>query len=69
MVFFISQTSSTSCITIPIINDEEVEDDEDFTLSITSAGSVPHAVVEGPSVTTVTIIDDDSDGNDDKGKG
>ena len=44
VVFSVSQTSSTGCITIPIINDEEVEGDEDFTLSITSAGSAPAGV-------------------------
>lgn len=56
MVFSVGQNTSTSCITIAITNDERIEGDQNFTVSITTAES---AAVETPSVVIVTVIDDD----------
>ena len=66
VVFTVGQTTSTSCITINITSDTESEVDESFTISITSTGIEPYAVVWNLSVTTITIFDDDNDdeGND-----
>ena len=66
VIFSVGQTTSTSCITINITSDTESEVDESFTISITSTGIEPYAVVGDLSVTTITIFDDDNDdeGND-----
>ena len=65
VVFTVGQTTSTSCITINITSDTESEVDESFTISITSTGTEPYAVVGDLPVTTITIFDDN---NDDEGK-
>ena len=59
VVFSVGQNTSTGCITITITRDEEFEEDHYFTVSITSAGTVPYAVVGSPAVARVTILDDD----------
>lgn len=60
VVFSVGQTVSTSCIDIPVTNDVILENNEEFTVTILTAGSLPHAVIKNPSATTVTIVDDDS---------
>ena len=45
---------STSCLTITIIDDGEVEPDESFTVAVTSSDP---AVIPGDDVATVTISD------------
>ena len=59
MVFSVGQTVSTSCIDIPITNDANLENSEDFFVTIITAGSPPYAVVRSPFVTRVTIEDDE----------
>ena len=49
------------CTDIPITNDDALEDIHDFTLTITGAGSSPHAVLGMPTVTTVNIDDDEGE--------
>ena len=39
----------------------ELEDDHDFAVEITGAGSMPFASLGSPVVTTVTIEDDESE--------
>ena len=64
VVFPVGSNASTGCVSIPVTNDSELEEDERFTITITSAGTPPYAVVAVPSVASVTIVDDDqSDAN------
>ena len=58
-MFPVSYNSSTGCTSIPVTSDTELEEDETFTITITSAGTAPYAVVVIPSIVSVTIIDDD----------
>ena len=60
LIFTVGYPNATKCIDIPITSDTELEDDHDFNLTITSAGSAPHASIGTPSVATVTIEDDES---------
>ena len=60
LMFPIDHPDTTNCIDIPITSDTELEDDHDFNVTITSAGSAPHASIGTPSVATVTIEDDES---------
>ena len=60
LTFTVGHPNATKCIDIPITSDTELEDDHDFNVTITSAGSAPHASIGTPSVTTVTIEDDES---------
>ena len=60
MVFSVGQTESTGCVDVPITSDTELEGDHDFTVTITSAGNTPHASIGTPSVSTITIKDDES---------
>ena len=60
MVFSVGETESTGCVDVPITSDTELEGDHDFTVTITSAGSTPHASIGTPSVSTITIKDDES---------
>ena len=62
VVFSVGQTTSTSCTTISITSDTESEGDQSFTVAISSAGTAPYATVGSPSVTLVTITDDDVEG-------
>ena len=55
MVFSEGQNTSTECIDILILKDNEEEEDEYFTVSITSAGTEPYARIIDPSVVTITI--------------
>lgn len=64
VVFSAGESTPTKCITIPIARDEEIEGNHNFTISISSAGTVPYAVVGSPAVATVIIIDDDADMNE-----
>ena len=59
MVFSVGQTESTGCIDVPITSDTELEGDHDFTVTITSAGLTPHAMIETASVSIITIKDDE----------
>ena len=60
VMFSVGQTESTGCVDVPITSDTELEGDHDFTVTITSAGSAPHAIIGAPAVSTVTIKDDES---------
>ena len=60
LIFNVGYPNATKCINIPITSDTELEDDHDFNVTITSAVSAPHASIGSPSVTTVTIEDDES---------
>ena len=55
VVFSEGQNTSTSCVNILLLTDTELEDDEHFTISITSAGTEPYARILSPSLVTVTI--------------
>ena len=57
VVFSEGQNTSTSCVNILVLRDTELEDDEHFTISITSAGTEPYARILNPSVLRVTIHD------------
>ena len=59
MVFSVGQTESTGCIDVPITNDTDLEGDHDFTVTITSAGLTPHAIIGTPSVSIIAIKDDE----------
>ena len=59
--FAIGSTDQISCVEIPITNDEALEDDHEFNVTITGAGSSPHASLGTPTVTTVIIKDDESE--------
>ena len=59
MIFSVGQTVSTSCIDIPIINDANLENIEDFLVTIITAGSPPYAVIRSPFIARVTIEDDE----------
>ena len=61
LVFPVGHLSQTYCIDIPITSDTELEDNHEFTVEITGAGSAPHATLGSPVVTTVTIEDDESE--------
>ena len=59
-VVFTSSSGQEMCISIPITSDDQLEDDHDFTASITSAGSAPHAsVIAAMSMTRIIIRDDE----------
>ena len=57
VVFSEGQNTSTSCANILVLRDNELEDDEHFTISIISAGTEPYARILSPSVLIVTIHD------------
>ena len=59
MVFTPGQTSSNSCIAIPIISDKDVEGDQYFSISISSAGTPPNVSIGSPSAVYITIVDND----------
>ena len=59
--FPIGYSNVVFCADIPITNDDALEDIHDFTLTITGAGSSPHAVLGMPTVTTVNIDDDEGE--------
>ena len=60
VVFSADQTTSTSCTTISITSDTELEGDQSFTVAITGVtDNTSCAVLGTASITTVTIIDDD----------
>ena len=54
-------SNQIDCVEIPITNDEALEDDHDFNITITNAGSSPHADLGTPTITTVIIKDDESE--------
>ena len=57
---FPAGNSGTRCSSIPITEDELLEGNHEFTVTLTGAGS--HASIDTlSSVTTVTIIDDESE--------
>ena len=61
VVFSVGQTESTGCIDVPITSDTELEGDHDFTVTITSAGSAPHAIIGDVFISSITIDDDEGD--------
>ena len=61
LVFPVGHPTPTNCIDIPITSDTELEDNHEFTVEITGAGSAPYATLGSPVVTTVTIEDDESE--------
>ena len=61
VVFLIGHPTQTYCTDIPITSDTELEDNHEFIVEITGAGSVPHATLGTPGLTTVTIEDDESE--------
>ena len=61
LVFPVGHPTPTICTDIPIMSDTELEDNHEFTVEITGAGSAPHATLGSPVVTTVTIEDDESE--------
>ena len=46
---------------VPIYDDDIMENDEDFTLTIIRASLPNHVTHVGPSKSTITIMDDDSE--------
>ena len=56
-MFTPGQTSSNSCIAIHIISDKDVEGDQYFSISISSAG--PNVLIGSPSAVYITIVDND----------
>ena len=61
IVFSPTNGDQTQCSDITITDDLELEGDHSFTVTITGAGSMPHARITTPSVTTVNIEDDESE--------
>ena len=59
VVFTPGQTSSNSCIAIPITSDKDVEGDQYFSISISSAETPPNVLISSPSVAYITIVDND----------
>ena len=56
-MFQVGQNTSTGCTSIQIVRDTELEGDQLFTVSITSAGTEPYVRIRSPSVATVIIED------------
>ena len=54
---FTTGLSNTACVTIYITNDEALEGDHDFTITITDAEST--ANITDPMSSIITIIDDE----------
>ena len=54
-----SESVNQSCVRIPIQNDNRVEDQEEFTVTLNSTDT--DVIVGSPS--TVTIVDDDGEDN------
>ena len=54
-----SESVNQSCVRIPIQNDNRVEDQEEFTMTLNSTDT--DVIVSPPS--TVTIVDDDGEDN------
>ena len=52
-----SESVNQSCVRIPIQNDNRVEDQEEFTVTLNSTDT---DVIVGPP-STVTVVDDDSE--------
>ena len=65
LVFSEGQNTSTGCVSVLILEDTEEEGDEYFTLSITSAGTQPHAKIISPSVVTIIIQEDNPTDDED----
>ena len=59
IVFPTGHLGTTACTTIPITNDTLLEGSEEFSITITDAGT--HALISSSSVTTVTISDRESE--------
>ena len=58
LVFSMGSSESTLCASVPINDDTLLEGDEQFTITITDAGSHPLINTEA-SITTVLITDND----------
>ena len=61
VVFPIGHPTHIYCTDIPITSDTELEDNHEFIVEITEAGSAPHATLGTPVVITVAIEDDESE--------
>lgn len=59
-MFPIGHPTSTYCKDIPITSDADLEDDHEFSVTITAAGSDPHATIGTRTTITITILDDES---------
>lgn len=53
---FLAAGASTRCVTIPILDDDALEDDKAFTVTLTT---LDPNVILGIDMTTITINDDD----------
>ena len=54
---FVKGNEVTSCVNVPIIDDDLCEGMETFTILLSEAD--PNVALNGPRMGTVTIIDDD----------
>ena len=59
MTFEAGGPNTPRCVTIDILDDSVLEEDHDFTVTITDVG--PFAMIGTPSISTVTIDDDESE--------
>ena len=56
--FNFNNQNQALCVTVPIINDLEPEDDESFYALLSDPNSVPGHIL-APNMARITIIDDD----------
>ena len=54
----ITDTDSSDCIRVPILSDSIDEEEECFTVTLTTSTSLPGLTLK-PEISTVCIIDDD----------
>ena len=59
MPFTSDPSTHRQCFNVTIIDDEALEDTENFSLNLTLAGGSTVPVVVSPDVSTVEIIDND----------
>ena len=59
LTFIAGGPNTPLCVTFGIMNDTVLEGDHDFTVTITDVG--PFAMIGTPSISTVTIVDDESE--------
>lgn len=52
-------SAQMECLDISVTSDDELEDDHDFSITITGAGSAPHASISMTLIMTRIIIIDD----------
>ena len=59
MTFIAGGPNTPLCVTFDILDNNVLEGDHDFTVTITDVG--PFAMIGTPSISTVTIDDDESE--------